>query len=59
VNAVLASVLFQCLAFPCVICAYQLTLAPYCAMSKQIVVIVLFENSCDMDHESDAKFKLN
>jgi len=29
VNAVLAGVLSQCLASPCVVCAYQLTLALY------------------------------
>ena len=32
-NAFTAAVLFQCLASPCVVCAYQLTLALYCTIT--------------------------
>jgi len=49
-------VLFQCWASPCVVYAYQLTLALYCAMTNRFV---LFEYPCGMDHECDAKIKLN
>jgi len=58
VNAFTAVVLFQCLASPCVVCAYQLTLALYCTMTNHFCVTVLFEYTWDMDCESDAKIKL-
>jgi len=48
-NAFAAAVLFQCLASPCVVCAYQLTLALYCTMTNHFCVTVLFEFAWDMD----------
>jgi len=32
VNAIIVGALFQCLATPCVVCVYHLTLALYCAI---------------------------
>ena len=43
---------------PCVVGAYQLTIALHCAMTNHICVIALFEYTCDMDHETDAKIKI-
>jgi len=50
--------LFWCLASPCVVCAYHLTLALSCAIANYFCVTVLFESSCDMGHESGAKTKI-
>jgi len=58
VNEFTAAVLFQCLASPCVVCAYQLTLALYGTMTNHFCVTVLFEYTWDMDCKSDAKIKL-
>jgi len=58
VNVVIAGALFQCLASPCAVCVDHLTLTLYCAVAKHFCVIVLFEYTCDMDHESDAKILL-
>ena len=58
VNAFTAAVLFQCLASPCVLCAYQLTIPLCCTITNHFCVIVLFEYPCDMDCESDAKIIL-
>jgi len=49
VNAFTAAVLFQCLTSPCVVCAYQLTLALYCTMTNHFCVTVLFQYAWDMD----------
>jgi len=49
VNAFTAAVLFQCLASPYVVCAYQLTLALYCTMTNHFCITVLFEYTWDMD----------
>jgi len=54
-NAVIAVEWFRCLASPCAVCIYYLTLALHCAMNNHFRVIVFFEYPCDMDHESNAK----
>jgi len=43
VNVVVTGALFQCLAFPCLVCVYHLMLALYCNMTNHFYVIVLFE----------------
>jgi len=41
----------------CCLCLSINTCSVYCAMTNHFCIIVLFEYSCDMDHESDVKFK--
>jgi len=39
----LAGALFQCLAFPYVVCVYHLTLALYCATTNRFLCSCVFE----------------